>query len=107
MSPMIFVALVTFEHGSDAGHHLPLNYQGACGWIAIDATDENDARTRLRSSLEAEGLTLVELERLHRVNGAMDVDALDGHLAANMREWEPGRPTVWGTIHCYAGDRSN
>ena len=104
---MIFLALVTFEHGGDAGDHLLLNYRGACGWMAIDAIDEGDAGIRLRKSLEAEKLKLVEIERLHHVNGALDAEALDDHLAASMREWAPGRPTVWGTIHCYVGDRLN
>jgi hypothetical protein len=102
---MIFVALVTFEHDGDDGDHLPLGYQGACGWMAIDADEAEEAVEILRESLAADGLKLVEAERVHAVGGAGQVESLDDHLADNMREWEPGRRTVWGTIHCYVGDR--
>ena len=102
---MIFLALVAFEHDGDNGEHLALSYQGACGWMAINADDSDGAVDVLRESLAADKLKLVEAERIHVVDGAQQAASLDDHLADNMREWEPGRPTVWGTIHCYVGDR--
>lgn len=102
---MIFLALVTFEHDGDAGHHLALGYQGACGWMAVDADDAEDAIYVLRESLAADQLKLVEAERIHAIDGAHQAASLDRHLSENIGAWEPGRRTVWGTIHCYAGDR--
>ncbi|MBK6704541.1 MAG: hypothetical protein IPL62_17750 [Caulobacteraceae bacterium] len=102
---MIFLAQVTFEHDGDSGEHLALSYQGACGWMAIDADDAKDAVDVLRKSLAADKLKLVEAERIHVVGGPQQAASLDDHLSDNMREWEPGRRTVWGTIHCYVGVR--
>ncbi len=102
---MIFLALVTFEHDGDSGDHLALGYQGACGWMAIDADDSEDAVKFLRESLAADKLKLIDAERVHVVDCAQQAASLDGHLSDNIREWEPGRRTVWGTIHCYVGDR--
>jgi hypothetical protein len=102
---MIFLALVTFEHDGDSGDHLALGFQGASGWMAIDADDAEDVVDVLRESLAADKLKLIEAERVHVVDGAQQAASLDDHLSDNMREWEPGRRTVWGTIHCYVGDR--
>jgi hypothetical protein len=103
---MIYLALVTFEHGDDEGDHLPLQYQGACGWMAVDAEDEEEAVDVLAGALAAERLVLVEAELLQAVSGAQDAERVDDHLADNMRDWEPGRRTVWGTIRCYVGNRA-
>src|SRR5690348_14351341 len=89
---MIFVALVTFEHDGDNGEHLALRYQGACGWMAVDADDAEDAVQVLRESLAAEKLKFVEAERVHVVGGAQEAASLDGHLSDNMKKWESGRP---------------
>jgi len=90
---MIFLALVTFEHDGD------------CLPMAIDADEAEEAVEMLRKSLAADRLKLVEAERVHAVDSAQQAELLDDHLANNMREWEPGRRAVWGTIHCYIGDR--
>jgi hypothetical protein len=102
---MIFLALVTFEHDGDDGSHLPLGWQGACGWMAVDACDAEEAAHVLATSLAADKLRLVEAERIHAVEGAGQAELLDEHLAENLSEWEPGRRTVWGTIHGYVGNR--
>lgn len=102
---MIFLALVTFGHDGDSGEHLALGCQGACGWMAVSADDAEDAVEVLRASLAADKLELVEAERVHVVGDEQQAATLDDHLSDNMREWEPGRRTVWGTIHCYVGDR--
>lgn len=102
---MIFLALVTFEHDGDDGDHLPLGCQGASGWMAIDANEADEAIEGIGASLASVSLKLVSAERVHVVEGPNDVESLDDHLADNIRDWEPGRRTVWGTIHLYAGDR--
>jgi hypothetical protein len=103
--PHDFVALVTFEHDGDQGDHLPLDCQGACGWMAIAADDAEDAAEVLNDSLSAEHLKLVGAEQFHLADSAEHVNSFDSQLAENMRNWEPGRSTVWGTIHAYIGER--
>jgi len=55
--------------------------------------------------LSAERLKLVEAEQFQVVDSAEQAESFDSHLAENMRNWEPGRSTVWGTIHSYIGER--
>jgi hypothetical protein len=72
---------------------------------AVDAEDEEEAVDVLAGALAADRLVLVEAELLQAVSGAQDAERADDHLADNMRDWEPGRRTVWGTIHRYVGNR--
>ena len=63
---------------------------------------------------ERRWLALVTFERrddeqemvpdLHEVFSLSDVEEVDDHLAANLRDIEPGKQTVWGTIHGYKGE---
>lgn len=104
---MIYLALVTFEHDGDDGRHLSPGWQGACGWMAVEAEDETEAVDNLAQSLAAVRLKLIEAERIHAVKGAAQARLIDEHLASNMKEWEPGRSAVWGTTHGYVGDRNS
>ncbi len=99
-----FVALVTFENNGDLLQILPPQCHGACGWMAADASTENQARELIHSELAQIGLRLVEVDRLTEVTSVEDAADYDSHLAANMEEWQPGKATVWGTIHTYIGE---
>lgn len=101
---MILLALVTFEHGGDYGERLPLNCQGACGWMVAEAANSQDVTRVFRASLAAERLRLIEVDEVQVVESAAQVEPFDKHLAENMRNWEPRRPTVWGTLHLYTED---
>lgn len=98
---MIFLALVTFEHDDDDGEHLPLEFEGACGWMAVEANDAQDAVEKFGESLAEVGLKLVETDQVQVVEGAAQAESIDAHLAENMRSWESARAAVWGTLHCY------
>lgn len=72
--------------------------------MAIAAYGEEDVFDVLNASLSAEGLRLVDVEQIAEVSIENFPEDLDDHLAINVREWEPERLTVWGTIHAYIAD---
>jgi hypothetical protein len=67
-------------------------------------SDEDEAYGALKRDIEFHGLKLVEAEEFTEIFSAEDVDEIDDHLAANMRAFEEGHRTAWGTIHCYKGE---
>lgn len=99
-----YVALLSFERGEDVLNIIPKDCHGASGWMAVRATDEWSARQRLCDELDQIGLRLIETADLTQVSSADEVERIDAHLAANMRMWESGRSSVWGTLHPYIGD---
>jgi hypothetical protein len=101
----LWVALVTFERSGVPQDVLADEFQGACGWMACLAADEEEVRARLAASLRAVGLRLLEVDREQQVD-AEEIVEFDEHLAANVQGWEPGRKTLWGTIHCYRAEGS-
>jgi hypothetical protein len=99
-----WVALVTFERRDEDQDILPYTAQGACGWMLALAPDEETARSLLVRDVEHVGLRVLEIADEQEVFGEDEVEDIDEHLASNFREMEPGRQTVWGTIHCYRGE---
>ena len=99
-----WVALVTFERRDEDQDILPDTAQGACGWMLALAPDEETARNLLVRDVEHVGLRVLEIADEQEVFGEDEVEDIDEHLASNFREMEPGRQTVWGTIHCYRGE---
>jgi hypothetical protein len=66
--------------------------------------NEEEAYEYLGRDIEFHGLKLIETDQLTEVFGPEDIDAVDDHLAANVREFEEGHRTAWGTLHCYKGE---
>ena len=98
------VCLVTFERTQVATDVSSDDCQGAVGYMAVDTVDEDEARDIFHSALSEVGLSLIEID-IHRVfESADDLNDLDEHLAQNVRNWEYGKRTVWGTIHGYYAD---
>jgi hypothetical protein len=100
----IFTALVTFERTAPEVDLLPPEAQGAVGYMAVSATSEDDLRDALVTDLAFVGLRLLEIDEIREIDVQSLPDGLDAHLADNIRQWEPGRRTVWGTIHVYLAD---
>ena len=99
-----FTALVTFERTDGTTEVLQSDEQGACGYMAIAAADEDCVINALRAELSELHLRLVEVEQIEEIDCDNLPDNIDEHLAANIRDWEHGRQTVWGTIHVYLAD---
>jgi hypothetical protein len=99
-----WVALVTFERRDEEQDILPDWAHGACGWMVALARDEEVARHLLQRDVEYHGLRVIEIENEREVYGEDEIEEIDDHLASNFRDIEPGRQTVWGTIHCYKGE---
>ena len=99
-----WVALVTFERRDEEQDILPDWAHGACGWIAALAPDEETAHDLLVRDVEQLGLRVLEVENGQEVFGEDEIEEIDKHLASNFSEIEPGKQTVWGTIHCYKGE---
>lgn len=99
-----WIALVTFERLTEAQTVLQEADQGACGWMVALAPDEDAAAALLARDLEHCGLRLLEIADLQEVFGDDEIAEVDEHLAANFRDIEEGKQTVWGTIHCYRGE---
>src|SRR5687768_105760 len=99
-----WIALVTFERSDADQNILPEWALGACGWMAALAPDEEGARRLLIRDLNHLGLTVIEIADEHEVFSENDIEQVDDHLAANIRNFEPGKRTAWGTIHCYKGE---
>jgi hypothetical protein len=96
--------MVTFEREDEEQDILPESAHGACGWMIALAPDEEAARMLLVRDVEYHGLRVVEIDKEREVFGDDDIEEIDDHLAINFREIEPGKQTVWGTIHCYKGE---
>jgi hypothetical protein len=99
-----WVALVTFERRTEEQDILPEWAHGACGWMAALAQDEEEARRLLVRDVEHHGLRVLEIANEQEVFSSDDVEEFDEHLGANFRNIEPGKQTVWGTIHGYKGE---
>lgn len=99
-----WLGLVAFERARDDQEVLPDWAEGAAGWMVALAPDEDAARRLLVRDTEHHGLRVLEIEKLHECPEAAEIDEIDEHLAANLRDIEPGKQTVWGTLHCYAGE---
>lgn len=81
-----------------AGHTARLG-TGASGWMVALAPDEETARRLLVRDVEYHGLRILEIEYEREVFGGDEIEEIDDHLAMHFREIEPGKQTVWGTIH--------
>ena len=99
-----WLALVTFERRDEEQNILPKWAQGACGWMAALAPDEETAHQLLIRDVEHVGFRVLEIADQREVFGEDEIEEIDEHLAANLREIELGKQTVWGTIHCYKGE---
>lgn len=99
-----WVALVTFERRDQEQDILPDWAHGASGWMVALAPSEETARELLSRDVSQLGLRVIEIADQREVFGDDEIEELDEHLAANFREFEPGKQTVWGTIHCYKGE---
>ena len=95
---------MTFERRDEEQDTLPEWAQGACGWMVALAPDEEAARGLLIRDVEYHGLRVIEIDGEREVFGENELEEIDEHLALNFRSIEPGRQTVWGTIHCYKGE---
>jgi hypothetical protein len=89
---------VTFARGDDVLCLLPDGAAGGSGWMIAIASDEDEAHGLLVHDLQQCGFEEIEVEQVQPV-GAEDI--VDEHLAANLRALEPGKRTVWGTLHTY------
>jgi hypothetical protein len=99
-----WVALVTFERRDEEQDILPDWAHGACGWMVALAPDNETARGLLVRDVEYHGVRVIKIDEEREVFGDDEIDEIDEHLAMNFREIEPGKQTVWGTIHCYKGE---
>ena len=99
-----WVAQVTFERRDEKQYILPDWAHGACGWMLALAPDEETARKLLLRDVEYHGLRVIEIDDAREVFGDDEIEEIDAHLAMNFREIEPGKQTVWGTIHGYKGE---
>lgn len=99
-----WIALVTFERREQEQDILPEWAHGACGWMVALAQDDETARMLLVRDVEYHGLRVIDIADEEEVFSEEDIEQVDDHLAANFREFELGKQTVWGTIHCYKGE---
>jgi len=72
--------------------------------MACLSIGEEGARDRLANDLGQLGLRLLEIDEARLLVTPLDAAELDEHLSANLEALEPGKRTVWGTIHCYRAD---
>ena len=98
-----WMALVCFERGRvrPDTEVLPASVQGACGWIAALASDERLLEKQVERAFDLIGLRLLEIGHVHMMDEVDDVEAVDEHLAHNVRHWEPGKLFCWGTLDGY------
>jgi hypothetical protein len=99
-----WVALVTFERRTPEQDILPDWAHGACGWMVALAQNEEEALHLLVRDVEYHGLRVLEIAKEQEVFHAEDVHEFDEHLGANLRNIEPDKQTVWGTIFGYKGE---
>lgn len=101
---LIWVALVTFERRGSGNDILPDWAHGACGWMLARARNLRAARNLLVRDLEHHDLRVLEIANEREARSDDEIEQIDEHLAANLRNIEVGKETVWGTLHCYKGE---
>ena len=94
---------MTFERRDEQQDILPDWALGACGWMVALAPDDDTAHSLLVRDVEYHGLRVIEAAVEREVFDEGEIDEIDDHLGRNFRDREPGKQTVWGTIHCYKG----
>ncbi|RVU34667.1 hypothetical protein EOI86_17575 [Hwanghaeella grinnelliae] len=99
-----YTTLLTFERTSCVSEILPDHVQGACGYVAVAAADEDEVIEILQRGLEYVGLRFLETDQISEYFDDDSVQELDEHLFENLKVWEPGKRWVWGTIFCYLAD---
>jgi hypothetical protein len=99
-----WAAFVTFERRDEDHEFLPDWAQGACGWMLALAPNEETAHRLLVRDVEYSGFRVLEIKDGLEVFGDDEVEKIDDHLAANFRDLEPGKRTIWGTHHCYIAE---
>lgn len=99
-----WLALMTFERRDVEQEILPDWARGASGWMVAIAPDEEAARELLVRDVECCGLRILEVDKVREALSHKDVEVVDDHLARNLRQIEPGKQTVWGTVHGYRGE---
>lgn len=99
-----WVALVCFERTGKPQDILPDHALGACGWMFTSGQNEDEARSFIERDIAHHGLHVVEFDRLTEIFEVGDIDPFDEHLAANVRAFEEGHRTAWGTINVYLGE---
>ena len=99
-----WLSLVAFERAHPDQNVLPDWAEGAVGWMVALAPDGDTARDLLVRDLGQHGLRVLEVQEVQEVAGADQIEEIDEHLAANFRDIEPGKQTVWGTLNCYVGE---
>lgn len=100
----IYTALVTFERTTSDTPILPPEAQGACGYMAVAAPEEDGVVDAIQIALSEAELRLVAVNEITERTLENFPDDLDDHLAGNVRSWEANKHTVWGTIHVYLAD---
>lgn len=95
----LFIAQVTFRRDGARASVLPEGAEGASGWMAAAAEHEGQLVGLFRDSLYEAGLRLLAVDDVVELASIDEAEPYDPHLAANMRSWEPGRNTVWGTLY--------
>lgn len=100
----IFAALITFERTGAENDILPEEAQGACCFMAVKASDEDDLRNALAAELREIGLRLVAIDEAREIDIDDLPNGMDPHLVENINDWGDDTRTVWGTIHIYLAD---
>ena len=99
-----WIALVTLERREEAQAILPDWSHGACGWMVAIAPDEENARRLLVRDVESCGLRVIEIDHVRELFSDEAIEEIDDHLALNLRDIEPGKQTIWGSLHGYKGE---
>lgn len=99
-----WLALLTFERRDERLGMLPDWACGASGWMVAIAPDEETARELIVRDVGSCGLRVLEVDKMREAFSHKDVEVVDDHLARNLRQIEPGKHTVWGTVHGYKGE---
>lgn len=76
---------MTFERTGLESDFLPPEAQGAVGYMAISATDEDELRHALLADLKYVGLRLLEIDEICEIDVKSLPDGIDDHLADNIR----------------------
>ena len=99
-----WIALITFENDGDVLGILSPEQQGAAGWMAGRAENEDQLAERIGSALSEVGLRLVSIEDERTVGTITEIEEIDEHLADNMRNRETNEHVVWGSLHPFLAE---
>lgn len=91
-------------HKINATEHMDDDADGAYCWVAVPASNEEEAAEVITRIAKTEGLVVEGVEDLQPVGSIDELRELDEGMAENAASLTAGDPAIWGTLNLYEAE---